>query len=935
MTLKFALAPSNPDDILYTQAGTPTLDLRFASSKSLVDHISGQNLIDFTRGGNGIGSYFDAAGTLRQSVVNLLQRSEEFDNASWNKISTTVSANTTTAPNETVTADTLSWSALSTAEIYQTVTLTAATYIFSVYARSSTGTKKFRLKYYNGTTDLFSTEFTATTAWRQFSYTITGVAVAGNVSIRNSSPAEAGDLIVWGAQLEQSSTVGEYVKTTSSISGAPRFDHNPLTGECLGLLVEEQRTNSIRNNTMAGAVAGTPGTLPTNWAIAGNGLGTLTQQVVGTGTVNGVTYVDVRFSGTTSNTDFSLAQEPIAEIVAANTQSWAASVWLAVVGGSTANILSLAMNIVERTSAGTFVAQQSSANLLGSLGSSLNRFTAVFTLAGGATVARIQPRFLNFSYFSGVPIDITLRIGLPQLEQGAFATSVIPTSGTAVTRSADVASIRGDNFSRWYRADEGCLFVDGATPAFVGTTGFVSINAVSNNNRFEIRQNRNNPNLTGASVDVAWTSVVPAPTLAANTSYKQATAFSNASHGNSIAGSLDTSSTVIGTIAATQLAFGWRGLQTAPTGGSSSAIRRLAYFDRRLPNATLQAITSSTPPTVYGNLKLDNGTRAAAIAGVSPTLDYRFAREKREIETVSLTDKLTYTGGNGTFTGSDGFIQRATTNVPRFDHDPLSRRSLGLLVEEQRTNRIRSNTMAGAVAGTPGTNPTNWIVPPASGNLTSSEIVGTGTESGITYVDVRLVTSGVVDISIYPEPGNNVTALNTQAWTHSAYVKLVGGSVANLTARIGVVENDSGGNFLAGGANIYVPTSALLATQRVSFTRTNTNASTAFVQPRLRFEFSGAGDITLRIGLPQLEQGAFATSVIPTSGTAVTRTADSAVIDGTGILTGTYTLVEKPAGCAVVSGTNINLQPGFTAERVMVFPAALDAGQITAIRGAM
>jgi hypothetical protein len=46
-------------------------------------------------------------------------------------------------------------------------------------------------------------------------------------------------------------------------------------------------------------------------------------------------------------------------------------------------------------------------------------------------------------------------------------------------------------------------------------------------------------------------------------------------------------------------------------------------------------------------------------------------------------------------------------------------------------------------------------------------------------------------------------------------------------------------------------------------------------------------------------------------------------------------MVEKPAGCAVVSGTNINLQPGFTAERVMVFPAALDAGQITAIRGAM
>jgi hypothetical protein len=50
---------------------------------------------------------------------------------------------------------------------------------------------------------------------------------------------------------------------------------------------------------------------------------------------------------------------------------------------------------------------------------------------------------------------------------------------------------------------------------------------------------------------------------------------------------------------------------------------------------------------------------------------------------------------------------------------------------------------------------------------------------------------------------------------------------------------------------------------------------------------------------------------------------------------GTYTLVEKPAGCAVVNGSNIDLVSGFTAERVMVFPAALNAPQITAIRGAM
>jgi hypothetical protein len=55
---------------------------------------------------------------------------------------------------------------------------------------------------------------------------------------------DSGGIYLWGAQLEQSATVGEYIPTTSTINSAPRFDHNPTTGESLGLLVEEARTKN-------------------------------------------------------------------------------------------------------------------------------------------------------------------------------------------------------------------------------------------------------------------------------------------------------------------------------------------------------------------------------------------------------------------------------------------------------------------------------------------------------------------------------------------------------------------------------------------------------------------------------------------------------------------------------------------------------------------
>jgi hypothetical protein len=348
-----------------------------------------------------------------------------------------------------------------------------------------------------------------------------------------------------------------------------------------------------------------------------------------------------------------------------------------------------------------------------------------------------------------------------------------------------------------------------------------------------------------------------------------------------------------------------------------------------------------SPIYVPGKVVFDNGQAPAAIAGVAPTLDYRFARDKREIETISLTDKLTFTGGNqGTFVGSDGFVQQATTNVPRFDHNPTTRESLGLLVEEPRTNSVTNNTMVGAVAGTPGTNPTGWAYATTQSNGLTRSIAGTGVENGINYIDYRFNGTTVASPNACAIGIVNATAATAQTWTASTYWKLAAGTTAGTNAwQLGLIENTAGGTFVTGAFySQTAPTSAALITQRPTATRTLSGGGTVgMVILPINIPVAGntAIDFTIRIGMPQLEQGAFATSVIPTSTVAATRAADVVSINGTGVITGTYTMVEKPAGCAVVSGSNINLQTGFTAQRVMVFPAALSAGQISSIRSAM
>jgi hypothetical protein len=332
-------------------------------------------------------------------------------------------------------------------------------------------------------------------------------------------------------------------------------------------------------------------------------------------------------------------------------------------------------------------------------------------------------------------------------------------------------------------------------------------------------------------------------------------------------------------------------------------------------------------------LRLKSYNTPAAIAGVAPTLDYRFALDRREIEAISLTDKLTYTGAtNGTFVNRAGLIERATTDLPRFDHGPVSRQSLGLLVEEARTNLLVSSEEFGTTWATDNATVTVNTISAPDGKITADSLIenSANTAHGIAQSSITVAANTTISAYIYVKPaGRTHCELRVFSGVDGFF------SVFNLGSK--TFTSAQTGSGLHTFSDVLDVNNGWLRI-RITGIPSTTGTSITF---RLRLSngtstvYTGDGTSDIYLWGAQLEADASPTSYIPTTTTALTRPVDSAVIDGTGVITGTYTLVEKPAGCAVVNGSNIDLVSGFTAERVMVFPAALNAPQITAIRGAM
>jgi hypothetical protein len=576
MTWRITGALGTEYDRIYSQAGTPSLDLRFASTKSLTDYVSGEQLIDFRRTSSA--TYVDSDGLIKKATTNLLLWSEEFDNlTAWPNVVgfVTRTANAEIAPDGTLTADKVEFSGADNLFGQSTTIVSGIPHAVSIWVKGVSGeTIRITSNAVPG-----GTNWTLTGEWQRISYGGVSIGTAERLNVSTYGGATARTIYLWGAQLEQSDTSGEYVKTTSTINSAPRFDHDPVTGESLGLLVEEQRTNLLLQSEEFGN------------GIWGPITGTVSSNVE---TSPASTLTADKLIITNGGPDGQIAQGVTINSGATVT----GSVFVKAAGADSISVTLLSNNNTTpygratfNTSTGAIVSAAEALNGASNAGASVQAlkngwFRCIVTVTYPAVTAagmRLNT-FLN-GFVNGDGIKGTYIWGA-QLEAGAFATSSIPTTTATVTRSADVVSITGANFSSWYRQDEGTSLIDAFT-SFTGATGadFYRFGTFTNGTKISRSGIGATPQLLVA--DNGTSQAAPfAGSLQPNVFAKIAVIYKVDDFAISTNGSLpsgnavDTSGSVPQGI--TTLTF---------MEGIFGCVRRFTYWPQRLPDTTLQAIT--------------------------------------------------------------------------------------------------------------------------------------------------------------------------------------------------------------------------------------------------------------------------------------------------------------------------------------------------------
>lgn len=340
-------------------------------------------------------------------------------------------------------------------------------------------------------------------------------------------------------------SVGTYVNKNGFISIAstnqPRFDYDPISGECKGLLIEEQRKNiftysqdlnnwyTSQSTVQSNVVTSPDGTLNADKIIGNSGIKDRQGIFNNASVTTGVTY--------TYSVFLKAAERKYACIFFDSPNISEGAYY----GAST----------IVNLETGSFVANNSNSTITPYPNNwyriSISATPTVTTTMAFDIVVGSPNNFLdnlnpyNFVRYNGDG-NSGIYVWGAQFEEGKFATSYIPTDSTAggITRSADVASMSETNFSNWYNQNEGTIYMESKipyTPGPVYSSVYFIIFGLNQNYRHLVQQGTSNEIgyfTQNGDYTLSWST--PDPIIPPNTNRKFTYSYSSLNNINILSG---------------------------------------------------------------------------------------------------------------------------------------------------------------------------------------------------------------------------------------------------------------------------------------------------------------------------------------------------------------------------------------------------------------
>jgi len=553
---------------------------------------SGAGDLTFARNSNA--TRVNSAGLIEKVRTNLWFFSEQFDNAQWLKSNVTITANATTAPNGTATAEKMiDTTANDEHRIRATdaqFTVTTST-TFSIFAKAAEYSKfaiadlsnSTYVKYDLTAGSIISTGAGFTLAkiedfgngWYRLSAVVSANATYGYGLLNDSGDfiftgTGTSGVFIWGAQAELGDIATPYIPTTTAAvsvgitADIPRLDYTG--GGCPSLLLEPQRTNLLTYSEQFDNAAWTKNnlTVTANDTISPDGYATA-DRITET-TANGLHDVTQLFTASLNDVISIFAKKD-------TTRRY---VYILTGGGTVLGVYDLELGTVTREVSGVAKIEPApngyyrcslSVSLVGL------QFVRFGTSLDGTEVS-----------FVGQAGEGILLWGA-QVEAGAYHTSYIPTLGSSVTRLADAASKTG--ISSLIGQTQGTLYAEFDWVNKFADSVFLTLSDGTTNNRihFGYAEGMNSFYLYSEAIGVTQVNINTAVPL--NGKIKIASAYKLNDYAFYINGSLiavDSSATVPAT---SQINVG--GFITS---GLEQSINTAAIYTTRLTNAELASLTS-------------------------------------------------------------------------------------------------------------------------------------------------------------------------------------------------------------------------------------------------------------------------------------------------------------------------------------------------------